>query len=168
MPTSSPVKDRKTFLFGSVLAALALLLGTLALALPGANPLRGEELLSIECADIVFGTGKYTDSAFPKLESLEHSGIALSGIESSFCYYKAGEGGLRLGSKNNPGSITFFFDGAYRVKRLLCRLYRRKRDSRLPDRRLVERPFDRRERRPQLPLLFGSRRGWAFRPFPDQ
>lgn len=42
MSVPTPVKDRKTFLFGSVLAALALLLGTLALALPGANPLRGE------------------------------------------------------------------------------------------------------------------------------
>lgn len=122
VPTS--VKDRKTFLFGSVLAALALLLGSLALALPGVNPLRGEELLSIECADIVFGTGKYTESASPKLESLEHSGIALSGIESSFCYFKPGEGGLRLGSKNNPGSITFFFDGAYRVSKARVYCYR--------------------------------------------
>ena len=124
MPASTPVKDRKTFLFGSVLAALALLLGSLALALPGANPLRGEELLSVECADIVFGTGKYTESVSPKLESLEHSGIALSGIESSFCYYKPGEGGLRLGSKNNRGSITFFFDGAYRVSKARVYCYR--------------------------------------------
>ncbi len=124
MPTSNPVKDRKTFLFGSVLAAFSLLVGCFALTLPGAEPLRGEELLKVQCADIVFGTGKYTESATPKLESLEHSGIALSGIESSSCYYKPGEGGLRLGSSKSPGSITFIFDETYRVSKARVYCYR--------------------------------------------
>ena len=124
MPAPTPVKDRKTFLFGSVLAALALLLGSLALALPGANPFRGEELLSIECADIVFGTEKYSSNMEPKLENIAHSGIEIAEVTSEYSYYNPDEGGLRLGSSKNLGSITFHFAESYRISKVRVYCYR--------------------------------------------
>ena len=117
-------KGRKTLVFSSILSVFALLAVSLGARSLGAEPLRGEELLSVECADIVFGTGKYSGGTTPDEEAIEHSGIALRGIESSYSYYEPGAGGLRLGSSSNPGSVTFLFDGSYRISKARVYCYR--------------------------------------------
>lgn len=99
------IEKKKAVACAGVLAASALLIG---LAAPLPSLLTAANNQHILCADITFGTEKYTGSK-AEFSSVTTTNLPLSSISVENAYYEPGNNAMRLGSGNKPGRIEINF-----------------------------------------------------------
>lgn len=117
-------EHRRFFIF-SALAVFAVALFSLGAKAAETARLHGAELTTVECADIVFGTAKLSTNNKPVLGNIEHNdAIEIRSLDYERAYYKDSTAGLRLGTKGDPGWITFSFYEPVRISKARVYCYR--------------------------------------------
>ena len=116
--------EHRRFFFFSALAVVAVALFALGAKAAETVRLHGAELTTVECADIIFGTAKFSKNNTPVLGNIQHNGIGLRSVTANKAYYEKSPNGLRLGTLSAPGEITFSFYEPVRISKARVYCYR--------------------------------------------
>lgn len=110
-------EHRRFFIF-SALAVVAVALFSLGAKAAETARLHGAELTTVECADIVIGTVRYSSTGKPELGDFTWSGIKIKSMTYANAYHKEnGNYALRLGTSSKLGRVTFNFAEPVRISK---------------------------------------------------